>query len=93
MNKLDWGKIDFSALLSSQVVRGNIVTIICTIAAITGHNLPDSMQSQLTDLVTQLLTLAATISAVYSTYHRATAQAGDATTIVPQKPTPTGDTK
>ena len=83
--KLDWKEINWSALFASQVVRGNIITIICTTAAVTGHALPDSMQSQLTDLVTQIFTLGATISAVYSTYHRVAAQPEGQTVIVPKK--------
>lgn len=91
MAKLDWANIDWAALLGSKVVISNIVTIIATAAAITGHNLPDSMQSQLMDLFTQLFALLATFSAVYSTYHRISAQAEDATTIIPKKTdTPTG---
>jgi hypothetical protein len=92
MAKLDWKNTDFSALLGSKVVIGNIVTIIATIAAVTGHELPAPMQSQLMDLITQLFTLLATVSAVYSTYHRVVAQPDSATTIVPKKPDqpPTG---
>jgi hypothetical protein len=81
--KLDWRNIDWSALAGSKVITGNIVTIISTI--VTGHALPDNMQSQLTDLITQAFTLLATFSAMYSTYHRVTAQPANATIIVPAK--------
>jgi fumarate reductase subunit D len=87
MAKLDWTNVNWSALLGSKVVVGNIVTIIATTAAITGHNLPESMQSQLMDLITQLFTMMATLSAVYSTFHRISAQPEDATVIVPKKTT------
>ena len=83
---LDLKTIDWSALAGSKVIIGNVVTILSTIVAITGHSLPADMQSQLTDLIAQVFTVLATVSAVYSTYHRATAQASDATTIIPKKP-------
>jgi hypothetical protein len=86
--KLDWKNIDFSALAGSKVIIGNIVTIISTMVAVTGHNLPDSMQSQLTDLITEGFTLLATFSAIYSTYHRVVAQPANATIIVPAKTPP-----
>ena len=94
--KLDWKNIDWAALAGSKVIIGNIVTIISTIVAVTGHSLPDNMQSQLTDLITQGFTLLATFSALYSTYHRVTAQPENATIIVPTKnpqPPASGDTK
>jgi hypothetical protein len=83
--KLDWKNIDWGALAGSKVLIGNAVTLIAGIAAITGHALPNSMQSQLTDLLTQAATLVATAGAFYSAYHRTVAQAEDATTIVPRK--------
>jgi hypothetical protein len=87
--KMDWQKIDWSALAGSKVVISNIVTIISTLVAVTGHNLPENMQSQLTDLITEGFTLLGTFAAMYSTYHRVVAQPSQATIIVPAKITPT----
>ena len=68
------------------MVKGNVITIISMAAVMTGHALPDTMQGQLTDLITQLFTLLGTASALYSTYHRLTAQPENVTTIIPKKP-------
>ena len=70
--KLDWKNIDWFSLAGSKgVLIGNAVTIISLTAAVTGHALPDSMQSQLTDLITQVVTLVAAAGVFYSSYHRA----------------------
>jgi hypothetical protein len=86
--KHDWGNINWAALGASKVLIGNIVSFISIAAAFSGHALPESMQSQLTDLITQGFALVAGAGLLYSSYHRLTAQAESATTIVPQKNPP-----
>jgi hypothetical protein len=86
--KHDWGNIDWSALAASKVLIGNIVAFISVAAAFSGHALPNSMQSQLTDLITQGFALIAGAGLLYSSYHRMTTQAVNATTIVPLKTPP-----
>jgi len=88
----DWGNINWAALGASKVLIGNAVTFVSLAAAITGHALPESMQSQLTDLLTQGVTVIAAAGVLYSSFHRMTAQAEDATTILPKKSTPSTPT-
>jgi hypothetical protein len=83
--KHDWSNINWAALGASKVLIGNAVTFISLAAAITGHALPDSMQSQLTDLLTQGVTFIATVGVLYSSFHRLIAPAESAVTIVPTK--------
>ena len=83
---LDWGNINWAALGASKVLIGNAVSIISLAAAITGHALPDSMQSQLTDLLTQGLAFIAACGMLYSSWHRLVAQPENATVIIPKKP-------
>jgi hypothetical protein len=90
--KHDWTQINWAALGASKVLIGNIVSFISIAAAFSGHALPDSMQSQLTDLITQGFALVAGVALLYSSYHRLTAQAECATTIVPTKTSPSTPT-
>lgn len=90
----DWKNVDWSALLKSQVVVGSLVTILTSLAAIAGHDLPASMQSQLTDSLTQLFQALSVLAGLYTAFHRVTAQPEGQTVILPKKDQPpTGETK
>lgn len=86
--KLDWKNIDWSALLHSQVAIGAIVAVISGAVAITGHNLPDDMQSTITNGVTQVFQGLGEIATLYALYHRVSAQPEGQTVIVPKKDPP-----
>lgn len=89
---LDWKNMDWSALLHSQVVIGSVVTVITSICAIVGHALPPEMQTNLVNGLTQLFSALATLSGLYTAYHRVAAQPDGQTVIVPKKDQPqTGD--
>jgi hypothetical protein len=83
--KHDWGNINWAALGASKVLVGNAVTFVSLALAFTGHAMPDSMQSQLSDMITQFLTFVGAAGVFYSSYHRLVAPAENAVTIVPQK--------
>ncbi len=90
MSQLDWKNINWSALLESQVFIGSTVTIITSVAAITGHALPVEMQTNLTNGLTQLASSLSVLAGLYTAYHRVTAQPEGQTVIIPKKDTTTG---
>jgi hypothetical protein len=86
--KLDWKNVDYVALLQSRVVWGSVVTIVATIGALTGHTLNAGEQSQMVNDLANGAEAIATIAGVFTLHARVTAQATDATTIIPTKTLP-----
>lgn len=64
----------------SKTIIGCIVTFIFTMSALTGHNLPDDMQSTLTDWLQSGFLFASACGTLYSMWARAHATK----TIAPQ---------
>lgn len=82
---LDWKNIDWSELLRSQVMITSTVSIICIVATITGHAIPDESKSDLVKALTDLASVVALISTSWTIKARATAQPENMTVIVPKK--------
>ena len=85
---LDLKNIDYIALLQSRVVWGSVVTIVATIGALTGHTINSGEQSQMVNDLSNGAEAIATIAGIFTLHARVTAQAGTATTIIPQKTQP-----
>jgi pyridoxine/pyridoxamine 5'-phosphate oxidase len=85
--KLDWRNIDWSALAKSQVLIGHGVTLVAGAAAVAGFTLSPDRQSNLTNWLSMAAAFVAATGTLYSSFHRITAQAADATIIIPKKPT------
>lgn len=88
MTKLDWGNIDWSALLKSQVARGAFIAILTSALSLAGHTIPAGDQQTLVDNVTKICDGLAFFASLYTMHARVTAQPEGQSVIVPKKDQP-----
>jgi len=101
MAALDWKNIDFSALAKSNIIRGNVVGVVCAAfvaySVMTGHQVDPNSQQQISQgvkqaadgivsIITGIAACAAVASHIWSFIHRIIAQPETTAIIVPKKP-------
>lgn len=88
MTKFDWGNFDLVALLQSKVAIGALITIITSGLSIAGHTIPADGQQTLVDNLSKICEGLAFFAGLFTLHARTTAQAENATTILPKKDAP-----
>jgi len=101
MSGLDWKNINLTALVKSNVVRGNVVGFVCAgfvaYSLMSGHQVDPNSQQQIAQGVNQaadgalsiingVAAIMAVLAPVYSFVHRLIAQPETVAVIVPKKP-------